>query len=102
MVTGDRRVISAPTPRDLATALGIDLWGLSGDSRCDLLVVGAGPAGLAAAYAASDLETKVVSARNAVAVGGANSAGQAALFLAQHADQVHVLIRRDLADASTS
>jgi thioredoxin reductase (NADPH) len=28
-------------------------------------------------------------------VGGANAAGQAALFLARHADQVHVLIRRD-------
>ena len=33
--------------------------------------------------------------RNAVVVGGANSAGQAALFLARHADQVHVLTRRD-------
>jgi thioredoxin reductase (NADPH) len=45
--------MSAPTTRDLATALGIDLWCLSGDSRCDLLVVGAGPAGLAAAVATS-------------------------------------------------
>jgi thioredoxin reductase (NADPH) len=209
VVTGERRVMSAPTTRDLATALGIDLWGLSDDSRCDLLVVGAGPAGLAAAvygasegldvvvvedvaiggqagsssrienylgfprgvsgselaraamlqaikfgtrlvaprsvtrlsrvpegfrvrlddehdimtqsviiasgaryrrldvpgladlegrgvyYAASELEAKVVAGRNAVVVGGANSAGQAALFLARHADQVHVLVRRD-------
>ena len=198
--------MTAPTTRDLATALGIDLWCLSDDSRCDLLVVGAGPAGLAAAvygasegldvvvvedvaigdqagsssrienylgfprgvsgaelaraamlqavkfgarlvsprsvtglsqlsggfrvrlddivtcaviiasgvryrrlgvpgladlegrgvyYAASELEAKVVSGRNAVVVGGANSAGQAALFLARHAGQVHVLIRRD-------
>jgi len=47
--------MTAPTTRDLATALGIDLWGLSDDSRCDLLVVGAGPAGLAAAvYGASE------------------------------------------------
>ena len=46
-------------------------------------------------YAASELEAKVVAGRNAVVVGGANSAGQAALFLARHADQVHVLIRRD-------
>jgi thioredoxin reductase (NADPH) len=46
-------------------------------------------------YAASQLEAKVVSGRNAVVVGGANSAGQAALFLARHAGQVHVLIRRD-------
>jgi thioredoxin reductase (NADPH) len=46
-------------------------------------------------YAASELEATVVSDRNAVVVGGANSAGQAALFLARHASQVHVLIRRD-------
>jgi thioredoxin reductase (NADPH) len=209
VVTGQRRVMTAPTTRDLATALGIDLWCIPGDSRCDLLVVGAGPAGLAAAvygasegldvvvvedvaiggqagsssrienylgfprgvsgaelaraamlqavkfgtrlmsprsvtgmspvaggfrvrlddeldivacavviasgaryrrldvpgladlegrgvyYAASELEAKVVSGRNAVVVGGANSAGQAALFLARHAGHVHVLIRRD-------
>jgi thioredoxin reductase (NADPH) len=209
VVTGAQRVMTAPTTRDLATALGIDLWGLSDDSRCDLLVVGAGPAGLAAAvygasegidvvvvedvaiggqagsssrienylgfpggvsgtelaraamlqavkfgtrlvsprsvtrlsripggfrvrlddehdtvacaviiasgvryrrldvsgladlegrgvyYAASELEATVVAGRNAVVVGGANSAGQAALFLARHAGHVHVLIRRD-------
>ena len=209
VVTGRRRVMNAPTTRDLATALGIDVWGVSDGSRCDLLVVGAGPAGLAAAvygssegldvvvvedvaiggqagsssrienylgfyrgvsgvelaraamlqavkfgtrlvsprsvtglsqlpggfrvrlddeidvfataviiasgvryrrldlpgvadlegrgvyYAASQLEAKVVAGRNAVVVGGANSAGQAALFLARHASHVHVLIRRD-------
>ena len=209
VVTGQRRVMTAPTTRDLAAALGIDLWCLSADARCDVLVVGAGPAGLAAAvygasegldvvvaedvaiggqagrssrienylgfprgvagaelaraamlqavkfgarlvsprsvtelspvpggfrvrlddehdivaravviasgaryrrldvpgladlegrgvyYAAGELEATVVSRRNAVVVGGANSAGQAALFLARHAGQVHVLIRRD-------
>ena len=46
-------------------------------------------------YAASQLEAKGVSGRNAVVVGGANSAGQAALFLARYAGHVHVLIRRD-------
>jgi thioredoxin reductase (NADPH) len=46
-------------------------------------------------YAASQLEAKVASGRNAVVVGGANSAGQAALFLARHAGQVHIIIRRD-------
>jgi thioredoxin reductase (NADPH) len=217
VVTGQRRVMQAPTTRELATALGIDLWGISDDSRCDLLIVGAGPAGLAAAvngasegldvvvvedvaiggqagsssrienylgysrgvsgvelaragmlqavkfgtrlvsprsvtglsqvpggfrirldeehdvvasaviiasgvryrrlnlpglvdlegrgvyYAASQLEAKVVSGRNAVVVGGANSAGQAALFLARHAGQVHVLIRReDLRDTMSN
>lgn len=217
VVTGQRRVMQAPTTRELATALGIDLWGISDDSRCDLLIVGAGPAGLAAAvngasegldvvviedvaiggqagsssrienylgyyrgvsgvelaraamlqavkfgtrlvsprsvtglsrvpggfrvrldeehdvvasaviiasgvryrrlnlpglfdlegrgvyYAASQLEAKVVSGRNAVVVGGANSAGQAALFLARHAGHVHVLIRReDLRDTMSN
>jgi thioredoxin reductase (NADPH) len=209
VVTAQRRAMTAPTTRDLATALGIDLWGIADDSRCDLLVVGAGPAGLAAAvygasegldvvvvedvaiggqagsssrienylgfyrgvsgvelaraamlqavkfgtrllsprsvtglsevpggfrvrldnehdvlasaviiasgvryrrldlpgladlegrgvyYAASQLEANRVSGRNAVVVGGANSAGQAALFLARNAGHVHVLIRRD-------
>jgi thioredoxin reductase (NADPH) len=46
-------------------------------------------------YAASQLEAKVVAARTAVVVGGANSAGQAALFLARYAGHVHVLVRRD-------
>ena len=209
VVTGQRRVMVAPTTRDLATALGIDLWGISDNSRCDLLVVGAGPAGLAAAvtaasegldvvvvedvaiggqagsssrienylgfyrgvsgvelaragmlqavkfgarlltprsvtglsqvpggfrvrlddehdilasaviiasgvryrrldlpgladlegrgvyYAASQLEANSISGRNAVVVGAANSAGQAALFLARNAGHVHVLSRRD-------
>ncbi len=209
VVTGQRRVLTSPTTRDLATAMGIDLWGISDDSRCDVLVVGAGPAGLAAAvyaaseglhvivvedvaiggqagsssrienylgfprgvsgvelarsgmlqavkfgaklvspravtglapepggfrvrlddehevfacavivasgvqyrrlpvpgladlegrgvyYAAGELEARVVADREAVVVGGANSAGQAALFLARHAAHVHVLIRRD-------
>jgi thioredoxin reductase (NADPH) len=55
VVTGERLAMAAPTTRELATALGIDLWCLSDDSRCDLLVVGAGPAGLAAAvYGASE------------------------------------------------
>jgi thioredoxin reductase (NADPH) len=35
-------------------------------------------------------------------VGGANSAGQAALFFAQHVDRVHVLIRRDSLAATMS
>jgi thioredoxin reductase (NADPH) len=217
VVTGQRRVMQAPTTRELATALGIDLWGISDDARCDLLIVGAGPAGLAAAvngasegldvvvvedvaiggqagsssrienylgyyrgvsgvelaraamlqavkfgtrlvsprsvtglrqvpggfrvrldeehdvaasgvviasgvryrrlnlpgladlegrgvyYAASQLEAKVVSGRTAVVVGGANSAGQAALFLARYAGHVHVLIRRkDLRDTMSN
>ena len=69
VVTGQRTAITAPTTRELATALGIDLWGLSDDSRCDLLVVGAGPAGLAAAVfgASEGLDVIVV---EDLAIGG--------------------------------
>ncbi len=69
VVTGEQRVLTAPTTRDLATALGIDLWCLYDEARCDLLVVGAGPAGLAAAvYGASEgLDVIVV---EDVAIGG--------------------------------
>ena len=216
VITGQRRVLPAPTTRDLATALGIDLWSVSDGSRCDLLVVGAGPSGLAAAvygasegldvvvvedvaiggqagsssrienylgfpagvsgvelarsamlqavkfgarlaspravtaitrdsdefrvklddeldilastvvvasgvryrrldlpglanlegrgiyYAAGQLEAPLVAGQNAVVVGGANSAGQAALFLARRASRVHVLVRRDDVRATMS
>ena len=68
-MTGQRRVLTAPTTRDLATALGIDLWGISGGSRCDLLVVGAGPAGLAAAVYGSSEGLDVVVVED-VAIGG--------------------------------
>jgi len=69
VVTGDRRVMTAPTTRDLAAALGIDLWGLSDDSGCDLLVVGAGPAGLAAAVYGASEGLDVVAVED-VAIGG--------------------------------
>jgi thioredoxin reductase (NADPH) len=69
VVTGQRRVMRAPTTRELATALGIDLWEISDESRCDLLIVGAGPAGLAAAVngASEGLDVVVV---EDVAIGG--------------------------------
>ena len=218
VVTGDRRVLAAPTTRDLATALGIDVGIVDPGSHCSVLVIGAGPSGLAASvyaasegldvvvvedvaiggqagsssrienylgfpagvsgvelarsgmlqavkfgarllspravteitrhpdggfevrlddemsvfatvvivasgvryrrlplrgltnlegrgvyYAASQLEATIVAGRDAVVVGGANSAGQAALFLAEHANHVHILIRRhDLQDTMSS
>jgi thioredoxin reductase (NADPH) len=218
VVTGQGRVLTDPTTRDLAAAIGLDLCGLPDRARCDLLIVGAGPAGLAAAvygasegldvvlvedvapggqagtssrienylgfprgvagnelarsamlqavkfgvrlvsprsvtglsrgpdgfrvrlddqidvaaravvvasgvryrrlatipgvtdfegrgvyYAATEIEARACIGQNVVVVGGANSAGQAALFLARQADRVHVLIRRDdLAETMSS
>ena len=54
-------------------------------------------------YAATELEARACLGQDVVVVGGANSAGQAALFLAQQVDHVHVLIRRDdLAETMSS
>ncbi|MET0769264.1 MAG: FAD-dependent oxidoreductase [Solirubrobacteraceae bacterium] len=209
VVTGRGRFLTNPTTRELAAAVGLDLSSLPDRARCDLLIVGAGPAGLAAAvygasegldvilvedvalggqagtssrienylgfprgisggelarsamlqavkfgarlvsprsvtglsrtpdgfrvrlddhddvvaravviaggvhyrrleipgvaefegrgvyYAATELEARACVGQSVAVVGGANSAGQAALFLTQHVDRVHVLIRRD-------
>jgi thioredoxin reductase (NADPH) len=44
-------------------------------------------------YWASALEAKMCADTEVALVGGGNSAGQAAVFLAQHASKVHVLVR---------
>jgi thioredoxin reductase (NADPH) len=44
-------------------------------------------------YWASALEAKACANSEVVLVGGGNSAGQAAVFLAQHAARVHILVR---------
>ena len=46
-------------------------------------------------YWASSLETRLCQGREVILVGGGNSAGQAAVFLAGHAARVHLLVRRD-------
>jgi len=46
-------------------------------------------------YWASPIEAKLCKTEEIVLVGGGNSAGQAAVFLAGHASKVHMLIRKD-------
>jgi thioredoxin reductase (NADPH) len=44
-------------------------------------------------YWASALEAKLCAGEEVAIIGGGNSAGQAAVFLADHASRVHMLIR---------
>jgi len=46
-------------------------------------------------YAATFMEAQLVRSEPAVIIGGANSAGQAAVFLSQTASRVHMLVRAD-------
>jgi thioredoxin reductase (NADPH) len=69
VVTGNAGCCRRRRHASSRAALGIDLWGIADDSRCDLLIVGAGPAGLAAAVngASEGLDVIVV---EDVAIGG--------------------------------
>ncbi|RDC60819.1 Thioredoxin-disulfide reductase [Alteripontixanthobacter maritimus] len=54
-------------------------------------------------YAATEMEARYCANREAVIVGGGNSAGQAAMFLSRGAKHVHILVRGDsLADSMSS
>jgi len=46
-------------------------------------------------YAATQMEALLCAGENVIVVGGGNSAGQAAVFLAQTCSRVHVLVRSD-------
>ena len=46
-------------------------------------------------YAATDLEARICSGLDVIVVGGGNSAGQAAIYLAQQGSRVSIAIRRD-------
>ncbi|EHP38120.1 thioredoxin reductase [Cupriavidus basilensis OR16] len=53
-------------------------------------------------YWASPVEARLCSGEEVMLVGGGNSAGQAAVFLAAHAKRVHILIRASGLEASMS
>lgn len=53
-------------------------------------------------YAATDLETRVCAGQPVVVIGGGNSAGQAAIYLAQQGSRVSLVIRRDSLEATMS
>ncbi len=53
-------------------------------------------------YAATDLEARVCGGTSVLVIGGGNSAGQAALYLAQNGCRVTIAIRRDDLGASMS
>lgn len=53
-------------------------------------------------YAATEIEARWCRGSDVVIIGGGNSAGQAAMFMARHARHVHVLIRSDTLAASMS
>jgi thioredoxin reductase (NADPH) len=46
-------------------------------------------------YGATAMESEMCSGSDVVVVGGGNSAGQGAVYLARHARSVHILVRRD-------
>jgi len=46
-------------------------------------------------YGAATTEAAAFSGRRVLVVGGGNSAGQGAMYLARHAQEVHVVVRRD-------
>ncbi|MEM8770726.1 MAG: FAD-dependent oxidoreductase [Pseudomonadota bacterium] len=53
-------------------------------------------------YAATAIEARLCGDTNVIVIGGGNSAGQAAVFLSQHADHVHMLVRGSGLAASMS
>lgn len=53
-------------------------------------------------YAATAIEARLCGGAEVVVIGGGNSAGQAAVFLSQHADHVHMLVRGPELAASMS
>ncbi|MDH6180127.1 thioredoxin reductase (NADPH) [Microbacteriaceae bacterium SG_E_30_P1] len=98
--SGDHLVLSLTDgarvhARAVIVATGASYRALSLDRWADL-------EGAGIYYAATPLEAKQVAGSTVVVIGGANSAGQAALFLASNGCTVHLVIRGDKLDASMS
>ena len=53
-------------------------------------------------YAATDLEARICTGFEVIVVGGGNSAGQAAIYLAQQGSRVSIVVRRDGLSATMS
>jgi thioredoxin reductase (NADPH) len=90
---GDRFVISLSNGEEASSkavvlAMGVSYRRLDVPGLDDF--IGAG-----VFYGASAVEEQSMQGRHALVVGGGNSAGQAALHLAAHADQVTIVIRKD-------
>ncbi|MEQ7156526.1 FAD-dependent oxidoreductase [Brevundimonas aurifodinae] len=58
--------------------------------------------GAGVSYAATELEARYLAGRQAVVIGGGNSAGQAAMFLSRRAEHVHLVVRGKSLAASMS
>src|SRR5438034_496827 len=94
VITCGEVVLKNPTNQQIAVALGFN-DAIDQTHVRDLVIVGAGPSGLAAAVygAATPMESQLCAGEEVAVVGAGNSAGQAAVFLAQSARRVHMLIR---------
>src|SRR5215469_15682451 len=92
MIRHDGYTIVAPTLAQVVESTG---GSISCEvDHCDVAIVGAGPAGLAAAvYAAA--EARAMEGRDVFVVGAGNSGGQTALHLARYARRVTMLVRGD-------
>src|SRR5260221_386831 len=99
IVLPDGERLVTPTLRELAQKLGLQT--APGSAAYDLAIIGAGPAGLAAAvYGAARTEAMNCQGQQVFLVGGGNSAGQAAMFFANYARKVSLLVRgSSLADS---
>src|SRR5438132_852073 len=86
------RVLKNPTNAEVADCLGLNV-AIEPDRVRDVGVVGAGPAGVGVYSGASGMEAQLCKGEDVIVVGGGNSAGQAAIFLARTARHVLVVVR---------